>query len=234
MTQSVKKSRVHATTRTHSKPPAGSSKLDSTRPASVSSKSGDGNSPESGRESSQRDTFKASVELKEEAKTRGAERTTGEGDHDRSLEEVKNALAELLRELDKEKKPKEDPGGCCGRPKSPNDSPGEKDWNSVLLADVAAVKANRLGGDAPGIRRGPKNSVFGTKAVPGGSKRGLRVPGRVAQLPGQPHPLGKLQSDYTRAKSSGQAIRPEVEMAVEECLNGATAAQPDHLGVRKT
>lgn len=196
------------------------------------------------------DSFEQSGELSEEDKENAEMREEIQG--------LKDALAALYDMMGSEEEDKkevaESPGGCCGKPsgaKKAGDSEGNQDWNSILAAGVAAVKAQNL--SVPGVQNGNaaggqganngnKSAGGGLQVVGGSQKAGAAgAAGNGSALGGKPagaaggkeagaDPLTKLASDYEKAKSAKAELKPEIENEVRSLLglpveekNGAQA-----------
>ena len=176
----------------------------------------DGKQTEEGKEP--KDEFKDSEELKKAHEEKEPLREESQG-----LKDALASLYDMMGSEDDKKEAPESPGGCCGRPKSTNKT-GEddqnKDWNSILTAGIAAVKAQNLGGGNMTLLNGGQS---------GQGQNGQQKPGGMATLAagkgaskganGQSSdPRTKLASDYQKAKAANAELRPEVENEVRSLL----------------
>lgn len=192
----------------------------------------EGTETEEGKEP--KDGFEESEELKKEKE---------ENDEMREeLQGLKDALASLYDMMGSEDEKKEEkaesPGGCCGKPsgaKKTEDGEGNKDWNAILTAGIAAVKAQNLGqpnltlmngGQQPGQQGQPKSggmASLAARGAQGGAKGGAQAAGQNgaagAKGPQQGgDPRAKLASDYEKAKAAKAELKPEVENEVRNLL----------------
>lgn len=145
-----------------------------------------------------------------EEKKKNEELTKKVDDLEKMLDALLNGEDEKKPE---EQKPEENKGGCCNSGKKPSEAQkpgegeGEQDYNKILMADVAAVKAARNGEQ-------PKQ--------PQGGKPGEE------QIK---DPFTKLTVDFVKAKTSGAQLKPEVEqMVLETLLEGAQGGQGNKQG----
>ncbi len=199
----------------------------------------DPNKPEESKDPE--DRFEGSQELNEEDPEKEELRE--------ELQSLKDALAALFDQMgsedeDKKEAASESPGGCCGKPsgaKQAGDSEGNQDWNAILAAGIAAVKAQGLGQPAAaqngatggqGRQNGQNgqnpigqvgangNSSAGGRLQVAGGQAKPNASGNAAALGGKQgaDPLTKLASDYQKAKSSGAELKPEIENEVRSLL----------------
>lgn len=192
--------------------------------------------PEEGKEP--KDEFSESEELKKEEEENQQMREEIEG--------LKDALASLYdmmgSEDDKKDEKPESLGGCCGKSqgsKKTGEDDSEKDWNSILTAGIAAVKAQNLGGNLT-LLNGGQGGQTGQNAPP--KPAGMAA---LAARGGKPSasqggdPRTKLASDYQKAKTANAQLRPEVENEVRNLLgmpplqgqNQAQAGAPQNQGL---
>lgn len=198
-----------------------------------------------GKETDTEDKFEESDELKNE---KGEEEELSE-----ELQGLKDALAALYDKLggeEEEEKPEEaqNMGGCCGSKssKASDSEGGPKDWNSILAAGIAAVKAQQLGGGRNqqhaqmGMGMGPNGQpkMGGAKGLQGAKgMKGAHGADQMKGAKGRTNPLDKLRADYEKAKSSGAELKPEIENQARQLLGlppleGAQDGQqqkPQHL-----
>lgn len=171
------------------------------------------------KESDTEDKFEESDELKNEK---------GQGEElSEELQGLKDALASLYDKLGEEEEDKPEApqnlGGCSGSKKSQatDSEGGQKDWNSVLAAGIAAVKAQQLGGQGQpgqgqqlGLNSRPRDGSKANRGVKG--MQGQRGPQGAKGRGG--NPLQRLRADYDKAKSSGAELQPEIENQARQLL----------------
>lgn len=174
------------------------------------------------------DEFKESDELKEDPEKEEMRE---------ELQGLKDALAALYDKMgaddEKSEEKAESMGGCCGKPsgaKQAGDSDQNKDWNSILTAGIAAVKAQNLGQPNLTMLSGGAGSqgLGQQNAGQAGAQRGGGMAalanrsggGQIAKgANGQGgDPRTKLASDYQKAKTANAQLRPEVENEVRNLL----------------
>jgi hypothetical protein len=165
-----------------------------------------------------KDEFKESDELK------------GEKDENQEMREeiqgLKDALASLydmMREDEEKKEEKpESLGGCCGKSqgsKGADEGDGNKDWNAVLTAGIAAVKAQGLGGgNVVPLQGGQSGQSSNGQQGKQGAVAALGQNGKAAGAKGGGDARAKLASDYEKAQAAKAELRPEVENEVRSLL----------------
>jgi hypothetical protein len=166
-----------------------------------------------------KDEFQESDELKNDKE---------DDEMSQELQGLKDALASLYDMMsseddDKQEKAPENLGGCCGKShgaQQPSESEGNKDWNAILTAGIAAVKAQGLGGQGNLTLLSGGQGQNGKVQAAGAAQSGKGGPQGASQKGAQAggDPRTRLASDYQKAKAAKAELRPEVENEVRNLL----------------